>query len=83
MIWGKIGVASLSLLSLCLAALGFRKPRWRARRQGAGACAFRCATSRTLAFALGVYSRLQWVPKSTSAERTARMNCSYWQESTI
>jgi predicted ATPase len=57
----EIGVASLAFLSLCLAVLGFPEAAVARSEQALERARYRVRHPHTLAFALSVYSRLQWV----------------------
>ncbi len=57
----EIGVASLAFLSLCLAVLGFPEAAVARSEAALERARYRVRHPHTLAFALSVYSRLQWV----------------------
>jgi class 3 adenylate cyclase/predicted ATPase len=57
----EIGVASLAFLSLCLAVLGFPETAVTRSEAALERARYRVRHPHTLAFALSVYSRLQWV----------------------
>jgi tetratricopeptide (TPR) repeat protein len=57
----EIGVASLAFLSLCLAVLGFPETAVARSEEALERARCRVHHPHTLAFALSVYSRLQWV----------------------
>jgi predicted ATPase len=57
----EIGVASLAFLSLCLAVLGFPETAVARSEAALERARYRVRHPHTLAFALGVYSRLQWI----------------------
>ena len=57
----EIGVASLAFLSLCLAVLGFPETAVVRSEAALERARYRVRHPHTLAFALSVYSRLQWV----------------------
>jgi class 3 adenylate cyclase/predicted ATPase len=57
----EIGVASLAFLSLCSALLGFPETAVARSKEALERARYRVRHPHTLAFALSVYSRLQWV----------------------